>query len=210
VKQIRQRLTYANVMSSIAVFFVLGGATAFAATKIGANELKANSVLTGKIVKEAITAGKIKNNAIISSKIADSAVTGAKVSDGSLTAADLKAGTIPAPVNAYTKAESDGRYLRNTIVVVKTLANTVAKDSFETGIVNCPSGYQAVSGGVDPNGVFYGKVSSSGPMINGQRLEQTADGQYGPATGWFLAISTQGTTVGTEVVKMAVVCSPLG
>ena len=49
MKQIRQRLTYANVMSSIAVFFILGGATAFAATKIGANELKANSVLTGKI-----------------------------------------------------------------------------------------------------------------------------------------------------------------
>ena len=31
VKQIRKRLTYANVMSSIAVFLVLGGATAFAA-----------------------------------------------------------------------------------------------------------------------------------------------------------------------------------
>ena len=55
MKQIRQRLTYANVMSSIAVFLVLGGATAFAATKIGANQLKANSVLTGKIKKEAVT-----------------------------------------------------------------------------------------------------------------------------------------------------------
>ena len=36
MKQIRKRLTYANVMSSIAVFLVLGGATAFAASKIGA------------------------------------------------------------------------------------------------------------------------------------------------------------------------------
>ena len=35
MKQIRKRLTYANVMSSIAVFLVLGGATAFAAKKIG-------------------------------------------------------------------------------------------------------------------------------------------------------------------------------
>jgi hypothetical protein len=79
VKQIRQRLTYANVMSSIAVFFILGGATAFAATKIGSGQLKANSVLTGKIKKEAVTEGKIKNGAITTSKIADKAVTGAKI-----------------------------------------------------------------------------------------------------------------------------------
>lgn len=45
-------------MSSVAVFLMLGGATAFAATKIGANEIKANSIKTGKIVKEAVTAGR--------------------------------------------------------------------------------------------------------------------------------------------------------
>jgi hypothetical protein len=84
VKSIRNRLTYANVMSSIAVFLILGGATAFAATKIGSNQLKANSVLTGKIKKEAVTTAKIKNGA----------VTGAKVLDGSLTSADLVAGTL--------------------------------------------------------------------------------------------------------------------
>jgi hypothetical protein len=83
VKQIRKRLTYANVMSSLAVFLVLGGATAFAATKIGADQLKANSVKTGKIVKEAITTSKIKNNA----------VNGAKVDEGSLS-------QVPSALNA--------------------------------------------------------------------------------------------------------------
>jgi len=93
VKQIRQRLTYANVMSSIAVFFVLSGATAFAATKIGANELKANSVLTGKIVKEAVTTSKLKNGAVTNTKIADKAVTGAKLDLTTL-------GTVPNATNA--------------------------------------------------------------------------------------------------------------
>jgi hypothetical protein len=116
VKQIRQRLTYANVMSSIAVFLILGGATAFAAVKkIGANEIKANSIKTGKIVKEAVTATKIKKNAVITAKIADGAVTnakiadnavnGAKVEDGSLTGADLKLdtiGTVPSAKSAQT------------------------------------------------------------------------------------------------------------
>jgi hypothetical protein len=72
-------------MSSIAIFLMLGGATAFAATKIGANEIKANSIKTGKIVKEAVTAGKIKKNAVTESRIADGAVTTNKIADNAVT-----------------------------------------------------------------------------------------------------------------------------
>jgi hypothetical protein len=72
-------------MSSIAVFFVLGGATAFAATKIGANEIKANSIKTGKIVKEAVTAGKIKAGAVTSGKLGAGSVTAEKLADNSVT-----------------------------------------------------------------------------------------------------------------------------
>lgn len=88
-KTLRSKLTYANVMSSIAVFLVLGGATALAATKIGANEIKSNSIKTGKIVKEAVTTSKIKNSAVNTSKLADSSVNGVKVLDGSVGEADL-------------------------------------------------------------------------------------------------------------------------
>lgn len=69
---IRKRLTYANVMSSIAVFLVLGGATAFAASKIGSNQLKANSVTTAKIKKNAVTTAKIKKNAVTGAKVKES------------------------------------------------------------------------------------------------------------------------------------------
>lgn len=85
MQQIRKRLTYANVMSSIAVFLILGGATAFAAKKIGANQLKANSVKTGKIVKEAVTTGKLKKGAVTETKIADGAVTTNKIADLAVT-----------------------------------------------------------------------------------------------------------------------------
>lgn len=88
-------------MSSLAVFLVLGGATAFAATKIGANELKANSVLTGKIKKEAITTSKIKNSAVSTAKIADKAVTGAKIDAPTL-------GTVPSATSAATATTSEG------------------------------------------------------------------------------------------------------
>jgi len=116
LKQIRRHFTYANVMSSIAVFLILGGATAFAATKIGANEIKANSIKTGKIVKEAVTAGKIKNGAVTETKIADGAVTtnkiakdavtGEKVKDGSLSGSDINLSTLGTVPNA---AKLDGQ-----------------------------------------------------------------------------------------------------
>ncbi len=94
MKQLRGRLTYANVMSSIAVFLVLGGATAFAASKIGANQLKANSVKTGKIVKEAVTTAKIKKNAVNNSKIADGSVTTSKIANDAVTGEKVSEGSL--------------------------------------------------------------------------------------------------------------------
>jgi hypothetical protein len=78
LKQIRKRLTYANVMSSIAVFLVLGGATALAAG------LAKNSVGSKQLKKNAVTAAKIKKNAVTTAKIQNGAVTGAKLNVGSL------------------------------------------------------------------------------------------------------------------------------
>lgn len=65
MKKIRKRLTYANVMATIAVFLVLGGGAAFASSKLGKNsvgtkQLKSNAVTTAKIKKEAVTSAKIK------------------------------------------------------------------------------------------------------------------------------------------------------
>jgi hypothetical protein len=89
VKKVKKRLTYANVMSSLAVFLVLGGATAFAATKIGSNEIKANAIITGKIKKEAVTTAKIKNAAVNNLKIGGGAVTTDKLANDAVTTGKL-------------------------------------------------------------------------------------------------------------------------
>ncbi len=54
MKPVRKRLTYANVMSSIAVFLVLAGGTAFAASQLGKE-----SVGTKQLKKEAVSLAKI-------------------------------------------------------------------------------------------------------------------------------------------------------
>jgi hypothetical protein len=99
VKQIRKRLTYANVMSTIAVFLVVGGASALAASQlaknsVGTKQLKNNAVTTSKIKKEAVAAAKIKNGAVGTSKLGAASVTGEKLAAGSVDASKIGKGAV--------------------------------------------------------------------------------------------------------------------
>jgi hypothetical protein len=94
MKQIRKRMTYANVMSTLAVFLVLGGATAFAAVKIGTKELKAGAVTAAKIKAGAVTAGKIKGGAVTTGKIKAGAVATGKIADDAVTGAKVDESTL--------------------------------------------------------------------------------------------------------------------
>jgi hypothetical protein len=98
----RKKLTYSNVMSSIAVFLVLSGGVAYAAKKIGSHQLKSNSVTTAKIKKNAVTTAKIKNGAISTGKIKDGAISAAKIAANAVGNSQtqfvkvFKAGAVPA------------------------------------------------------------------------------------------------------------------
>jgi hypothetical protein len=80
LNQIRKRLTYANVMSSLAVFLILGGGVAFAATKLG---------------KNSVGTKQIKNGAVTGAKIKKRTITGAQVNLAKL-------GTVPSANTAAT------------------------------------------------------------------------------------------------------------
>jgi len=77
-----KRLTYANVVATLALFLALSGGVVWAAGKIGTRKLKTNSVTAGKIKANAVTAGKIKANAVTYAKIKDGAVGFAKLAIG--------------------------------------------------------------------------------------------------------------------------------
>jgi hypothetical protein len=69
----RPRLSYANVMATIAVFIALGGAS-YAALKlpknsVGTKQLRNNAVVTAKVKKEAITASKVKKGTLTGTQI---------------------------------------------------------------------------------------------------------------------------------------------
>lgn len=135
MKQIRRHVTYANVMSSLAVFLILGGATAFAAIKkVGANEIKANSIKTGKIVKEAVTAGKIKNGAVLEAKIGDGAVTAAKIGKEAVTSDKLAKEAVTNEKIAKNAVNSD-KLADNAVTNTKIAASAVTQAKLATNSV---------------------------------------------------------------------------
>ncbi len=75
--KLRDKLSYANVISTLCLFLLLGGGAAFAASQLGKN-----SVGTKQLKKNAVATAKIKNQAIESAKLADGAVTAAKLAPG--------------------------------------------------------------------------------------------------------------------------------
>jgi hypothetical protein len=113
MKFVRKRLTYANVMSSIAVFLVVAGGSAFAANQLGKNtvgtkQLKNNTVTGAKIKNGAVTGAKLKLSSIgkvPSASTADSAGTAntAKTAETAKTADTAKtAGTANSANTANT------------------------------------------------------------------------------------------------------------
>jgi hypothetical protein len=101
VKQIHQRLTYANVVSTLALILVVGGATAIAAHvpkhSVGPHQLKSNAVTTPKIKANAITTRKIKKNAITAVKIKDKAIKSEKLDDNAVTTSKIANGSVTGP-----------------------------------------------------------------------------------------------------------------
>ncbi len=99
IRTILARLTYANVVSTLALFLVLAGGAAIAAKvskrSVGAPQLKSNAVTTAKIKANAITTRKIKKNAVSNAKIKNGAIETEKIAAGSVTAEDLEVAGMP-------------------------------------------------------------------------------------------------------------------
>jgi hypothetical protein len=87
--RVRAKLTYANVMSSLAVFGMLAGGGALAASKIGTAQIRNGAITASKLGKNAVTSQKIKSGAVTGSKVANHSLTGAKIIISTLGAVPL-------------------------------------------------------------------------------------------------------------------------
>ncbi len=122
MKGISRRLSYANVVSSLALFLVISGGAAYAAQKIGSNELRGGAVTTAKIKRSAVTRAKIKPGAISTAKIARGAVTNGRLADGAVSLEKLAPGFIAPAAERLSHAaniSADGVVLAGSIGIAQ-------------------------------------------------------------------------------------------
>ncbi len=87
--QNRPRLTYANVVSTIALFLALGGTAAFAASKIRSGDIAHNAVKSANLAPGSVHTSKIVKRAVISGKLALGAVRSNQIADGAVGAGQI-------------------------------------------------------------------------------------------------------------------------
>jgi hypothetical protein len=95
LRKLRSRMTYANVVSTIALGLAIGGGTAYAATKIGTSNIRYHAVTGSKLATNAVTASKVKNSALSGSDLRDNSVTSADIRTGTLLANDFAPNQLP-------------------------------------------------------------------------------------------------------------------
>lgn len=103
MQMLLRKLTYANVVATLALFLALGGGAVWAANQIGKNAIKSkniatNAVKTRNIAKNAVKSSKIAANGVKNKDIAKNAVTRSKLKAGTLAGlqvADAQATNVP-------------------------------------------------------------------------------------------------------------------
>jgi hypothetical protein len=122
----RPKLSYANVVSTLALLLALGGASAYAVTKlpdnsVGEFQLRSGAITAKKIRKNAVTAPKIKAGAVKQGKIANGAITAPKLTPGSVASASIQEGSITGSKLA-PEAVSGDKALESTFSQVPSAA----------------------------------------------------------------------------------------
>jgi hypothetical protein len=151
-QRLRSHLTYANVLSTLALFIVLGG-TAYAVdgplagqntvgsediinTEVKAADLGANSVSSGKITDGQVTSADVLNDNLTAADLASGSVAGAEVKDGSVANADVAPNSL-----------ASGRILDSTLTGADVADNSLkGADIDESTLAIGPSSGDFVQG----------------------------------------------------------------
>ena len=180
----RPKLTYANVMATIAVFVALGGAS-YAAVKlpknsVGSKQLKKNAVTTAKIPNEAVTAAKIKKGTL----------TGTQINSATL-------GTVPGAVHS-TSADT-----ANSIIAPEPFheVDTPGEPQFQNGCSNNAPGNATVAFLKDREGFVHLKGNYVCGVAGKVAFQLPAG--YRPASGTYELFPNSGSSAGSINVWIA-------
>jgi hypothetical protein len=184
-------------MSSLAVFLVLGGATAFAAGHLGKN-----SVGTKQLKANSVTAAKLKKDAVTGAKVMDQALTGSDIQVATL-------GTVPSATSALSASNLSGRTpfkffmaagskdvvaIAPFTVRARCAINPAGNDLAELQLVTAVNGASMDDNSGDEFTTF--NVGATADLASVEKATGVADIESDE--GLLVAVAPDGTTITTE------------
>ncbi|WP_372736743.1 hypothetical protein [Nocardioides sp.] len=85
----RRRVKYADITATLALVIAMSTGGAFAANKIGSNQIAKNAVKSSHIKDGQVKTKDLKKNAVKSAQVKDGSLKSADIADGSLGSSDL-------------------------------------------------------------------------------------------------------------------------
>jgi hypothetical protein len=205
--KLRSRLTFANVMSVIAVFIALGGTGAYALNEwngsniqdgtltgadikdlsIGLPDYGANSISTGKLKDQDVRTQDLRDLGVTNSKIAWDSVSSGKVINNNLTGDDVNESTL-GRVPAADRAPIEGlQYGRRDV----TLTPNCSGGCVLPFLLECPGVTKAIGGGYNHD-------------FEGPGVRVVADGPVSSGDGW--GVEFENTDAISHAASIYVVC----
>lgn len=185
-RRIRAHLTYANVMSTIAVLFAIGGASAYAASHLPNNSVTSKTIKNGQVKTK-----DLQNNAVNSAKLANGAVTGPKIAAQAVDTGQLAPGAVTSGQIA-NNAVTTGKIAANAVTTGQIAANAVTSGQIASNAVT--------TGKIADNAVTTGKIADSA-VTNSKLAANSVSG---------LVQIIDGTITGSDVLENTLTfgCTP--
>jgi hypothetical protein len=181
LRHLSGKLTYANVMATVAVVLAVGGGTALAATQL----LPANSVGSAQLKRAAVTPAKLSNGA----KATLTGPTGPKGSTGA------RGATGPAGAKGATGA-TGATGLQGPAGATKVTVHVGPESTTGTSEAKCAAGEVATGGG--------GETSEPEEVLS----RSIPNFVSGTPTGWIAEAETFAGAPGTKVTAYVVCAKP--
>lgn len=127
----KSRLTYSNVVSTLALFLALSGGVAFAASKVHTNGIFKRAVTSGKLALGAVRSNQIADGAVGAKQVANAAIGSNQIAAAAVAPSNLQfpvffaaspaGGSLPVPQGepvAYPLSDSSWTQKPGQIVVI--------------------------------------------------------------------------------------------
>ena len=174
MKHLSKHLTFANVVSCIALFAALSGAAYAVTTPLGNKAVKTRNLANGSVTKlklhrGAVTNLKLRDGAVTGAKIALGAIGSSQIANGAVRSAQLGGGVVTEG-KLKNGAVTEPKLAAGAVTVSKIGTNAVTNGKIQDGAITGPKLAPSFLAQLVRNVSYVGKASGAVSATNPQSV----------------------------------------